>query len=208
MYTGESPYRSPPKYSYFIGKDTNAVQRWKEFAYYRMKSSVRLAIDPFSPNSLKACLNFKNIMGSQPDEEKTSHQNQGWKVAPSQISLFSLTMFQIQTSKCELWLGVLREQENRDSWWHNVFLASPACTYTHTPSFDIFCPLDVPVLGSHFVCSLDSFCSNISFLKNSVLNAYVVILFQPDISFLFMMNRFEIFLSLLLVTILTWHIVT
>lgn len=37
---------------------------------------------------------------------------------------------------------------------------------------------------------------------------YVVILFLPDISFLFMMNWFGIFLNLLLVTNLSWHIVT
>lgn len=37
-------------------------------------------------------------------------QGNGKKIQSSQISLLSLAMFQIYTSKCELWLGLLREQ--------------------------------------------------------------------------------------------------
>lgn len=96
-----------------------------------------------------------------------------------------------------------------------VILASPACTYTCTPSliFLSFRCSDTPFKSSPFVCSLGSFCPNIyAFLKNSVLSAYVVFFF-----FFFLARCFFLlcdkavwicFLSLLLVTNLTWHVIT
>lgn len=76
-----------------------------------------------------------------------------------------------------------------------VTLASPACTYTCTPSliFLSFRCSNTPFKSSPFVGSLGSFCPNIyASLQNSVLSAYVVIFFfffKPDVSFSYVIKR-------------------
>jgi len=101
-----------------------------------------------------------------------------------------------------------------------VILAGPACTYTCTPSliFLSFRCSDTPFKSSPFVCNLGSFCPNIDAFKkkktkNSVLSAYVVVF----LFFCFLARCFFLvcdravwicILSLLLVTNLTWHVIT
>lgn len=94
-----------------------------------------------------------------------------------------------------------------------MFLASPACTYTCTPPLIFLsfrCSHTLLFESSPYVCNSGSFCPNIyAFLKPVSSVAYVVIVFQPDTFFLICDEPVWIcVLSLLLITNLTWHIIT
>lgn len=138
------------------------------------------------------------------------------KNGTSQSSLFSLTMFQIQTSKCEL----VRQQRAVSEYCERavrivtvggtMILGQP-CLYIHMHTLlDIFVLQMFQYLVVICFAVQIHFVSNLSTLKTMSSELYVVFFFfLPDISFLFMMNWFGIFFfNLLLVTNLSWHIVT
>lgn len=115
-------------------------------------------------------------MRSQPKEEKINLQGNGRKNGTSQSSLLSLTMFQIQTSKCEL--VRLVERAVRIVTVGGTMILGQPCLYIHMHTLlDIFVLQMFQYLVVICFAVQIHFVSNLSTLKTMSSVLYVVIFF-------------------------------
>lgn len=146
-------------------------------------------------------------MRSQPKEEKKNLQGNGRKNGTSQSRLLSLTMFQIQTSKCEL--VRLVERAVRIVTVGGTMIFGQPCLYIHMHTLlDIFVLQMFQYLVVICFAVQIHFVSNLSTLKTMSLVLYVVIFFARYFFLVYDELVWNIFFNLLLVTNLSWHIVT
>lgn len=147
-------------------------------------------------------------MRSQPKEEKKKNlQGNGRKNGTSQSRLLSLTMFQIQTSKCEL--VRLVERAVRIVTVGGTMLFGQPCLYTHMHTLlDTFVLQMLQYLVVICFTVQIHFVSNLSTLKTMSLVLQVVIFFARYFFLVYDELVWNIFFNLLLVTNLSWHIVT
>lgn len=146
-------------------------------------------------------------MRSQPKEEKINLQGNGRKNGTSQSSLLSLTMFQIQTSKCEL--VRLVERAVRIVTVGGTMILGQPCLYIHMHTLlDIFVLQMFQYLVVICFAVQIHFVSNLSTLKTMSSVLYVVIFFARYFFLVYDELVWNFFFNLLLVTNLSWHIVT
>lgn len=147
-------------------------------------------------------------MRSQPKEEKINLQGNGRKNGTSQSSLLPLTMFQTQTSQCEL--VRLVERAVRVVTVGGTMILGQPCLYIHMHTLlDIFVLQMFQYLVVICFAVQIHFVSNLSTLKTMSSVLYVVIFFFARYFFLVYDELvWNFFFNLLLVTNLSWHIVT
>lgn len=129
------------------------------------------------------------------------------KNGTSQSSLLSLTMFQIQTSKCEL--VRLVERAVRIVTVGGTMILGQPCLYIHMHTLlDIFVLQMFQYLVVICFAVQIHFVSNLSTLKTMSSVLYVVIFFARYFFLVYDELVWNFFFNLLLVTNLSWHIVT